>query len=316
MSLTGLPLLILIGATAVAAAAVTARTWRRHRRWPHLTRAAAVLLTEALALLTAGLAVNRAETFYATWADLLPADTVHHDTGPARPGHLDHFVTARAGHTPDTPVSFTWHPPRWTTWPVTAAPTVVVPADYPRHPTWRYPVIVLTDQASPAQENAAAHAAEERAGPAVLVFTHLQPTATPDILTDALPASLTRDLRVTTHSWALVVPTDHTSLARAAVRAAPTRYPALALLDDNPQHDSAPAPADLPTTETVAVAGAPTRPDDRATHLDAPPGERLTAALTWACQQTPAPLSAPAPLTPPPPQRAHHHPPRTLTVGG
>ncbi|MEU8263930.1 hypothetical protein AB0C02_25305 [Micromonospora sp. NPDC048999] len=314
MSLTGLPLLLLAAATAVAAVVATARTWRRHRRWAPLTRAAAVLLTETLALLTAGLAVNRAAGFYPTWADLLPGDTIRHDTGPAHPGHLDRFISSRAAHTAGAPVSFTWHPPRWTSWPVTAAPTVVVPADYPQHPTWRYPVVVLADPATPAQENNAAHAAEEHAGPAILVFTHLRPTATPDILTDTLPTGLTRDLRVTTHSWALVASDHLTPLALAAIRATPTRYPTLVLINDtdDPATD---APADLPTTETVAVTGGPTRPGDPATHLDAPPDDRLTAALTWACQQTPAPLSAPAQLIPAPPRHTPRHPSHTIPPG-
>ncbi|MFU8853541.1 hypothetical protein ACNAW0_21510 [Micromonospora sp. SL1-18] len=307
MSLTGLPLLLLVAAAAVAAAAATARTWRHHRRWTHLTRAAAVLLTETLALVAAGLAVNRTAQFYPTWADLLPADTIHRDTGPARPGHLDHVITSRAGRTAGGPVSFTWHPPRWTSWPVTAAPTVVVPADYPQHPTWRYPVIILAAPANPAHETSAAHTAEDRAGPAVIVLTHLRPAATPDILTETLPTSLTRDLRVTTHNWALVAGDQLTPLARAAVHAAPTRYPTLALIGDNPNQPATPAPTDLPATETVAVAGIPTRPGDPATHLDTPPAEQLTAALTWACQQTPPPLSAPTQLIPPPSRRPHHH---------
>ncbi|MFE9692273.1 hypothetical protein [Micromonospora sp. NPDC005806] len=315
MSLTGLPLLTLVGVAAVAAATLTARTWRRAGRRRTLTRVAALLLTEALALLTVGVAVNRAEQFYPTWSDLLPADATRHHTAAARPGHLDRWLTTRAARAGTDPVSFAWHPPRWTSWPLTAAPTVVVPADYPRHPTWRYPVVVLTDQADPAREAAAAHAAEDHAGPTVLVFTHLRPTATPDTLTDALPTSLTRDLRVTTHSWALVAPAGLTPLARAVVRAAPTRYPTLALLDDAPAHNRQPAPTDLPTTETLAVLGPPGRPGNPATRLDARPADGLPAALTWACQQTPAPLGAPAPLIPPPPQ-PHDHPSRTPHRGG
>lgn len=297
MSLTGLPLLILAGLAAIGAATGTARTWRRHGRWQALTRPAAVLLTEILVLLTVGLAVNRAEQFYPTWADLLPADATDPDTGAARPGHLDRWIATRAAGNPTSPVTFAWHPAQSTRWPVTAAPTVVVPADYPSHPTWRYPVItVLADHDTPGGEAAAARAVEEHTA-AILVFAHLRPTATADTLTGALPASLARDLRVTTHSWALVAPADLTGLARAVVRAAPTRYPALALLDEPGRPGSGAVPADLPTSETVTLVGAPTR------HPDDP----LPAALQWAGQHTPPPLSAPAPLIPPPPQ--HHHRP-------
>lgn len=309
---TGLPLLILVGVTATSVAAVTVRTWRRHHlRWQVLTRPAAVLLTEALALLTVGLAVNRAEDLYPTWADLLPAHAAHHDTGPARPGHLDHWITAQARRASTTPVAFPWHPPHGNRWPVTAAPTVIVPADYPLHPTWRYPVVtVLADHATPTQEAAAARTAEDRTAATIVVFAHLRTTAAVDTLTDTLPDSLARDLRVTTHSWALIAPADLAGLARAVVRAAPTRYPALALLEDTPKPTVDVVPADLPTTETVTVVGAPRRHTGSA-------ADQLPTALLWACQQTPPPLNVPAPLIPPPPPRhTHTRPSRTAPPTG
>ncbi|OKI85154.1 hypothetical protein [Micromonospora sp. CB01531] len=296
MSLTGLPLLITIGVIAAGAAVGTARTWRRHGRWQALTRPVAVLLTEVLALLAVGLAVNRAEGFYPTWGDLLPAGVARHDTDPTRPGRLDRWITSRAGAAPTTPVAFPWHPPRGGRWPVTATPTVVVPADYPQHPTRRYPVIaVLADHATGAGEATAARAVQADTGPVIVVFTHLRPTAAPTVLTEALPAGLARDLRVTSHSWALIAPADLAGLAGAVVRAAPTRYPALALLDDAPEPGGVAVPADLPATATVAVIGA-------GTHQPGRPADRLPTALRWACRQTPAPLGGPAPLIPPPPQ--------------
>ncbi|MCW3818650.1 hypothetical protein ONA91_29845 [Micromonospora sp. DR5-3] len=295
MSLTGLPLLIAVAVLAVGAAVVTARTWHRRGRGRALTRAAAVLLTEVLALLAVGLAVNRAEGFYPTWGDLLPAGTGRHDTEPARAGRLDRWLASRSP-TPTAPVAFPWHPPRGGRWPVTATPTVVVPADYPQHPTRRYPVIaVLADHTTGPGEATAARTVEQDTGPVIVVFTHLRPGAGPTVLTEALPAGLARDLRVTSHSWALIAPADLTGLARDVVRAAPARYPALALVDDAPEPTGLAVPPDLPATETVAVIGA-------STHHPGRPADRLAVALRWACRQTPVPLDGPAPLIPPPPQ--------------
>lgn len=304
MSLTGTPLLALAATTTIAAAGATALGWRRIRRARLLARPTAILLTEALVLLTTGLAVNRQEQYYTSWTDLLDTRTHqpgHHDN---RPGQLDRWL---AHHTtnPDTPTTVDWKPPGWQRWRLTHPPTLVVPAGYLRHPDLRYPaVLVVTDDDrwTPTEEQHAAHATTTT--PAVLIFT---PPADPDVLTDALPAALTRDLRVTDHSWALVTTTHHQALARAVAHTTPDRYPALALIDDDPTHRTT---TDLPDTTTLAVTGPATTPTGaRPTHLPPGPDRGLTTALRWACQQTPTPLAAPTPLTPPAAHTRHPDPP-------
>ncbi len=73
MSLTGLPLLLLVGTLTVAAPLITTWTWRRRgSRWSSvLGRVAAVLGCQALAVATTFLAVNRDFVFYASWSDVL-----------------------------------------------------------------------------------------------------------------------------------------------------------------------------------------------------------------------------------------------------
>ena len=73
MSLTGLPLLLLVGAAALAAPVVTGLTWRRSGdgRSAVLVRVVAVLGCQALAIATTFLAVNRDFVFYASWADVI-----------------------------------------------------------------------------------------------------------------------------------------------------------------------------------------------------------------------------------------------------
>ncbi|MCW3845396.1 hypothetical protein ONA70_35570, partial [Micromonospora yasonensis] len=288
MSLTGIPLLALATTATIAAACATAFGWHRLRRARLLLRPAAVLLTELLVLLTVGLAVNRHEQFYTSWQDLL------HTGGNAtagrddRPGQLDRWLAHRATG-PDTPITFDWRPTGWQDWHLTTPPTVVVPADYLRHPGWRYPAVVVIgddDRWTPAEEQDAARTAAT-AGPAVLVFTRPATTVDPGVLAGAVPLSLTRDLRVTGHTWALVATTRRQTLAHAVVHTAPDRYPALALADDTTAHTPPPlgpaALAGLPTGEALAITGptagtATTNP----VRLAAGPNRGLPAALRWA----------------------------------
>ncbi|NES13683.1 MULTISPECIES: hypothetical protein [Micromonospora] len=311
MSLTGIPLLALATAATIAAACATAYGWHRTPRARLLLRPTAVLLTELLVLLTVGLAVNRHEQFYTSWHDLLDtgatATTGHDD----RPGQLDRWLAHQATG-PDTPITFDWRPTGWQNWRLGTPPTVVVPAGYLRHPGWRYPAVLVVgddDRWNPTEDQDAAHAASS-AGPAVLVFTRPAATVDPGVLAGTVPLSLTRDLRVTSHTWALVATTRRQALANAIVHTAPDRYPALALVDDTTTRTA--ALAGLPAGEALAVtapAAGPATGDP--VRLAAGPDRGLPAALRWACQQTPAPLAAPAPLIPPP-QRTrhpHHHPP-------
>ncbi|MFG2052429.1 hypothetical protein ACGFI9_00235 [Micromonospora sp. NPDC048930] len=303
MSLTGIPLLALATAATLAAAGATVVGWPRVRRARLLVRPTAVLLTELLVLLTVGLAVNRQEQFYTSWNDLLHTGGNTTAGRDDHPGRLDRWLSHRTTD-PDTPVTVDWRPTGWQDWHLATPPTVVVPAGYLRHPDWRYPAVLVVaddDRWTPTEDQDAARAAVT-AGPAVLVFTRPAPTVDPGVLAGAVPLSLARDLRVTGHSWALVTTTRRQALADAVVHAAPDRYPALALVADTPAR----TPPALPTGEALAVT-APTAA--ATTHLPAGPGRGLPAALRWACQHTPAPLAAPAPLIPPAQHPRHPHPP-------
>ena len=83
MSLTGLPLLLVVGVATIAAPLVATLAWRKGRsgRWTLVGRVAAVLGCQALAVATTFLAVNRDFVFYASWGDLLgrsaPPVTIH-----------------------------------------------------------------------------------------------------------------------------------------------------------------------------------------------------------------------------------------------
>ena len=72
MSLTGLPLLLLVGAATLAAPVVLGLTWRRlrGRSLAVVARIAAVLGCQALAVATTFVAVNRDYVFYSDWNDL------------------------------------------------------------------------------------------------------------------------------------------------------------------------------------------------------------------------------------------------------
>jgi S-formylglutathione hydrolase FrmB len=73
VNLTGLPLVVLVGAVTVVAPFVTALLWRRGSgSWVGAVgRVAAVLACQALAVATTFLVVNRDYVFYSNWADLV-----------------------------------------------------------------------------------------------------------------------------------------------------------------------------------------------------------------------------------------------------
>ena len=203
MSLTGLPLLVLVAFVAVIVAATAAAGWRRFGRGRFLWRVLGVLLTEATVLLAVGLAVNRSQQFYPSWAALIHRGSPIRDA-PDRPGRLDRWLHARLGGHEDQPIAFAWRPSSWPTWHLAAPPTVVVPAGYLLHPSWRYPVVLVAigehDGWSNADEVSAAQWAQSVAGPVVLVFAHIGPSVMARTLANRLPQGLMADLRDTVSS--------------------------------------------------------------------------------------------------------------------
>ncbi|HWS37377.1 MAG TPA: hypothetical protein VN408_32195 [Actinoplanes sp.] len=268
MSLTGLPLLFVVALGTVAVAAGTVLAWRRRLRPRLLVRPLGILLTEALLVTTIGLLVNRSELFYPTWADLFPPPAATAAV-TVRVAALDGWLGTRDSGT------FTWRPDGWAGWHLAAAPTVVVPAGYLGDPHRRFSVVVVlgaggTGTAAGADETVVVYARTTAATPAA-------------VLTEDLPAALSRDLRVSGRRWALVSPTAASALAGQAA-AAPGRYPAIALVRDGPITRPV-----VPEGVTVNV-------------LDG-----LPAALAWAAGQTPPPLAeASAPAGRLPVQPAHH----------
>lgn len=119
MSLTGLPLLLLVGAATLVAPVVTGLVWRtgRHRRLGVLGRVAAVLGCQALAVSTTFLAVNRDFVFYSSWGDLLgtsaptPAIETQNLVRPGQ-GTVDVVQVHGAASGVDAPV-LVWRPPQY-----------------------------------------------------------------------------------------------------------------------------------------------------------------------------------------------------------
>ncbi|MEV6847990.1 hypothetical protein [Actinoplanes sp. NPDC051411] len=275
MPLTSLRLIVLAAVVTVGALAATVLVWPRWGRWRFLVRPSGVLLTEALLIVTVGLAVNRSQEFYPSWAALRdtsgPGPASYHVSA----GRLDAWLAARP-----SVLSFPWRPPGWTSWHLAAAPTVTVPADYLAHPAWRYSAVLIVGTRP--------WALPPVAGPTVLVNVTTTASTSASTLAGALPGSLGRDLRVTSHRWALVTSAADSALARRVATAARGRFPAVAF---------------------VGVA-APARAAQTAYF---PRAAMIKAALTWAADETPPPLAASAPepaYLPPAPRRSHHLKPK------
>ena len=222
MSRTGRPLSLLAAAATAATLAVTVLLWRRWGRWRYVVRPAGVLLAEALLTATVGLAVNRSQQFYPTWAALFASSDPGGPSYHTAAGRLDTWLAGRPD--PEQAQTFGWQPPGWRRWRLAGAPTVTVPAGYLQHPGWQYSaVLVVTD---------AAHAwsVPAMSGPTVLVSVTTTADTQPATLGVTVPGELGRDLRVTGHRWALITSAGDNALARRVVMVARGRYPAVAFV--------------------------------------------------------------------------------------
>jgi hypothetical protein len=348
MSLTGVPLFVCAFVVTAAALAATILVWNRWPRLRHLLRPTGVLLTEALLVVSVGLVVNRSEQFYPNWDSLLHPSHAGATTYAVRPGGLDGWLH-QSGDLADQGDTFPWQPSGLADWHLAAAPLVFTPAGYLKHVGWRYPALLVLDDGktgwTPTAETAAARSSDGTAGPAVVVFARTTAATAPDVLTTVLPAALAHDLRVTDKHWALVAPAADTGLADKIVAAAPGRYPALALVQPvKPPAARKPAakkPAGKkPVAKKPAVKKpAVKKPAAKTTAAKLPTGiisttvaetaftttgpqttaaeSALTAALDWACRQTPPPLAASTPAAKSLPiyHSPHHHPKRLLPSG-
>ncbi|GAA3579761.1 alpha/beta hydrolase-fold protein [Microlunatus spumicola] len=134
MSLTGLPLLLLVGVATLAAPLVTTLTWRRRGagRRAVVGRVVAVLGCQALAVATTFLAVNRDFVFYASWGDLLgtaaPAATIQtQDLVAPGQGSVEVLQVHGAASGATAPV-LVWRPPQY---------------DQPAYAHTRFPVLMV-----------------------------------------------------------------------------------------------------------------------------------------------------------------------------
>jgi hypothetical protein len=133
MSLTGLPLIVLTGLLGLVAVAAAVRGWRLAGRKRMPVRLAALVAVEVLLVAGVGLVANRHEGFYPSWRALGGSENVV-TVPPAPAGRLD----GELDHDGAVP----WSPPGIAAWHLAAAPLLIVPPGYARHPNLRYPVVV------------------------------------------------------------------------------------------------------------------------------------------------------------------------------
>jgi hypothetical protein len=275
VGITGLPLILSVAFGTLAAVAATVLVWNRFGRVRYLLRAGGVLLAEVLLLLSFGLAVNRSEQFYPTWDSLLNSKTdikiTNDNTYRSTPGALDRSLAVRAGGHAADAQTFPWQSAGWRGWGLSAAPIVITPPGYLLHPAWSYSAVVVIGGWSATVEESAARRATATGLSAVVVFATTTATTTAAELATGLPGQLDRDLRVTTHRWAMVAADADAALAESAVDDAALRYPSIAV-------DRAAA---LPAGVTAAAVVTGNDP--------------LYSALSWAIARTPPPLASPQP---------------------
>ncbi|WP_405432040.1 hypothetical protein [Micromonospora sp. NBC_00617] len=306
MNVTDLRLVVAVGAAAAAAVAYAVTVWRRQPRPRVLLRAGAVLLAELLVVTAAALVVNRVEDLYPTWAALGQRGPVI-QRQPTTPGRLDATIGRLARGSPG-PVALAWRPAFLASWPHAAA-TVVTPADYPQHPEWRYPAVLVLSSTGDGWTDATVLAAARRAGPAaVVVAVRVPGDGDPSALALQVAPDLERDVRVTGHHWGLVASAGMQPVARNVVGRDAVRFPVLAVAGRPGEITPAqvgPPSAALPAGVLAVRVG----PANAGTATEgAAPQAQLVAALHWVGTKLPAPLAAPASvLTPPAAPRPKPH---------
>ena len=309
MGITGLPLILLVAFGALAAVAATVLVWNRFGRVRYLLRAAGVLLAEVLLLLSVGLAVNRSEQFYPTWDALLNTKSADESaikstngaTYRTGPGALDRELAVRAGGRPGVAQAFPWQSADWRGWGLAGAPTVITPPGYLLHPAWSYSAVIVVGGWPATVDESATRRATAAGISAVVVFATATAATTAPELATALPTQLDRDLRVTTHRWAIVAAAGDATLADNAVVDATVRYPSIAVVPAGARAGVLPAgvlpTGVLPTGVTAAavVEGNTTAPPSGVLPLPSAAPDALYTALSWAIERTPPPLASPQP---------------------
>jgi hypothetical protein len=282
MRLTGVPLIVLAVLVTAVAGAATALLWSKFGRWRLVNRAAGILLTEALVVVTIGLVVNRADLFYPSWAALEGRTGTTAVAATRRAGRLDGLVHGTAA------VTVPWRPTDIAAWRLAGTPHVVLPAGYRRQSSVAYPTVVsLVDSQS--QAATAVRVARRVAAVGVVVV----PTAgTTAAALATLPADLAADVRVNGRGWAVLTTSRQAALGARLIRSGPP-YGALVVMGAaTPQRQAGAALA-------VVRPGRPHR---------AAPAEHGIAVLTaagpsawavaanWAAVHTSPPLTAPLEL--------------------
>jgi hypothetical protein len=278
---------------------VTARLWHRGGRLRLLLRPVAVLLSQALILVTVGLAVNRSQGFYPSWASLAGHQQAETVASAAPDGRLDDAVRARLPLGAASAVTVSWHPGDVAGWHLTATPTVTVPPDYLSRSADAFPAVLSI--VAPATV-APSPVPVRRAGAPVLVTAPASARTTPAHVAAALPDQLGRDLRVASHGCTLVAGRHQAALASRAVQLVPGRFTAL-VLGAGAGTGPLPVGVRLPVGLPVAVVGLPASGVPAGvTALRCRAGDEWATAVAWAVRQAP-PVLAPAVVLPPLPAR-------------
>lgn len=227
MTLTGIPLILIIGVLAVLATFATVRFWRVAGRWRLPVRSTGLVLVQSLVVLTVALIANRADNFYPSWQALTgDIGAVPQAAPPPPPGRLDErLATARTG--------LPWSPPGNEAWRLAGPPTLIPPAGYARDADRAFPVIV----AIVTGDRAAAIRARAAAAPDVLTLVVTPTPATVAADLAKLPEQLEHDVRAAGLGWAIVADPSFVKLAENWLAAAPGQFHTVTRID--PRHPAA-----------------------------------------------------------------------------
>lgn len=318
MSLTGLPLLVTGVVLTLVLAAGTGLLWwrggaltgRRGLVFRAAVRPLALLLTEAVAVLTVAVAANRALEIYPSWSVFFGGVHSVEKTATAPSAGLEQWLDSQADQGRDNGFSFTWNPTDLPAWHLPSAPVVAIPAAYFQDSEARFPVIVVVGprHAGPPAagwDDRYALQAAKPGGDTIVVFVRLDdPAPALPILAKALPDQLSTDLRVQPGNWAVAAVGSDERIALDLLHETGGRYRSAALVNDGDHGLAAPLvdrARQLPAGSNLLVVAAAPAGDGLASDTVLHPTARLETALRWIQRHTPPPLAAPLvdPTAPP-----------------
>ena len=244
-------LLLLAAVSTLVAIAGLAVAWSRMRGWWRVARVGGVIMCQLLIVFTVGVAVNRTEDFYPSWAALRGANPPRITATTAPTARLATWLRTQQARGLRSGLQFAWRSADDAAWGLGAPTVVYLPRAYFQTQDVDLPVVMILVGSTVDAKARTDLAAATASGQAVVVVMQPGPHG-PDLAAiQQVPALLADDVRVERGGWAMVGTAAAVTPAITLFREHPNDFGVLALV-------SAPHPsAGLGAAAQAAADGRP-----------------------------------------------------------